>query len=118
MLNIEDFICNFRNRQSHIENGSKCVCNLFGTDYHYYFAKILQAAYPGGQVCLALPEKHFVYKYAEQTWDIEGRYTDGVKLINETKIPNDVLRVFKHLNSSPNTYDKDIDAWIEQAKTE
>ena len=30
----------------------------------YYFAKILQAAYPGGQVCLALPKKHFVYKYA------------------------------------------------------
>ena len=84
----------------------------------YYFAKILQAAYPGGQVCLAFPKKHFVYKYAGQVWDIEGRYTDGVKLINETKIPNNVLRVFKHLNSSPNTYDKDIDAWIEQAKTE
>lgn len=81
-------------------------------------AKILQAAYPGGQVCLALPKKHFVYKYAEQVRDIEGQYTDGVKLINETKIPNDVLRPFKHLNSSPNTYDKDIDAWIEQAKTE
>ena len=42
MLNIEDFICNFRNSQSHIENGNKCVRNLFGTDYHYYFAKILQ----------------------------------------------------------------------------
>ncbi len=62
--------------------------------------------------------RHFVYKYAEQTWDIEGRYTDGAKLINETKIPNDVLRAFKRLNSSPNTYNKDIDAWIEQAKIE
>lgn len=118
MLNIEDFICNFRNSQNHIENGNKCVCNLFGTDYYYYFAKILQAAYPGGQVCFALPKKHFVYKYAEQTWDIEGRYTDGAKLINETKIPNDVLRAFKRLNSSPNAYNKDIDAWIEQAKIE
>lgn len=81
-------------------------------------AKILQTAYPGGQVCLVLPKKHFVYKYAEQVWDIEGRYTDGAKLTNKTKIPNDVLRVFKCLNSNPNAYTKDIDAWIEQTKTE
>ena len=47
MLNIEDFICNFRNSQSHIENGSKCVCNLFGTDYHYYFAK-MKSIYDNG----------------------------------------------------------------------
>lgn len=81
-------------------------------------AKILQAAYPGGQVCLVLPKKHFVYKYAGQVWDIEGRYTDGAKFINETKMPIDVLRPFKHLNCSPNTYSKDYNAWIEQAKTE
>ena len=81
-------------------------------------AKILQAAYPGGQVCLALPKKHFVYKYAGQTWNIEGRYTDRAKLTNEIKIPNNVLRSFKCLNSSSNMYNKDINAWIEQAKTE
>ena len=118
MVDIEDFIDEFRNSQAdYVEDGDECVRHLFRAGYCYYFAKILQTAYPGGQVCLAFPKKHFVYKYAGQAWDIEGQYADEAWWIDEAEIPNNVLRPFKHLSGNPNAY-KDVDAWMEQMKTE
>lgn len=118
MIDIEDFITEFRDRQAgDWDDGSCCVRGLFGDGYSYYFAKMLEAAYPGGQVCLAFPKKHFVYRQFDMAWDINGRYIDKAWWFSESQIPHDVLRPLKCLNHNPNVY-KDVDAWIEQKKAE
>ena len=73
MNDILKFIDNFRTRENnHIEKGEECVRHLFRSGYCYYFAKMLEIAYPGGKVCLTYPYGHFIYWYNDEAYDIEG----------------------------------------------
>lgn len=53
-------------------NNIEAIRNLFSDGYCYYFAKILQDAFPGGQICIAYPYGHIVYIYDGVPYDIDG----------------------------------------------
>lgn len=74
-LDILDFIKNFRTKSGEFdENTEGSVCHLFTDGYCYYFAKILEEAYPGGTICKPWPIGHFIYKYHDNYYDIDGEY--------------------------------------------
>lgn len=74
-LNILDFIKNFRTKSGEFDKKTEgSVCHLFTDGYCYYFAKILEEAYPGGTICKPWPIGHFIYKYHTKYYDIDGEY--------------------------------------------
>lgn len=74
-LNILDFIKKFRTKSGEFDKVTEGkVCYLFTNDYCYYFAKILEEAYPGGIICQPWPIGHFIYKYHDKYYDIDGEY--------------------------------------------
>ena len=74
-LNILDFIKNFRTKSGEFDKKTEgSVCHLFTDGYCYYFAKILEEAYPGGTICKPWPIGHFIYKYYDKYYDIDGEY--------------------------------------------
>lgn len=74
-LNILDFIKKFRTKSGEFDKVTEGkVCYLFTNDYCYYFAKILEEAYPGGTICQPWPIDHFIYKYHDKYYDIDGEY--------------------------------------------
>ena len=74
-LNILDFIKNFRTKSGEFDKKTEgSVCHLFTDGYCYYFAKILEEAYPGGTICKPWPIGHFIYKYRTKYYDIDGEY--------------------------------------------
>lgn len=48
------------------------IYNLFTQGYCYYFAKMLEEAFPGGRVCLAYPFAHIVYELDGVPYDVNG----------------------------------------------
>lgn len=48
------------------------IRSLFEAGYCYYFAKMLEDAFPGGTVCLCYPFGHIVYVYEGVAYDIDG----------------------------------------------
>lgn len=48
------------------------IRSLFEAGYCYYFAKMLEDAFPGGTVCLCYPFGHIVYVYEGVAYDIGG----------------------------------------------
>lgn len=48
------------------------IRSLFEAGYCYYFAKMLEDAFPGGTVCLCYPFGHIVYVYEGVAYDISG----------------------------------------------
>ena len=74
-LDILDFIKNFRTKEGEFDKKTEGnVCHLFTDGYCYYFAKILEEAYPGGTICKPWPIGHFIYRYNDKYYDIDGEY--------------------------------------------
>ena len=74
-MEILEFIENFRcGLGQFTKKESGIVQQLFENGCCYYFAKILQDAFPGGELCIPWPIGHFVYKYNDKYWDISGEY--------------------------------------------
>ena len=48
------------------------IRSLFENGYCYYFAKMLEDAFPGGKICLCYPIGHMVYVYEGVAYDISG----------------------------------------------
>lgn len=82
-----------------LEN-SQVIYDLFIQGYCYYFAKMLEDAFPGGRVCLAYPYSHIVYELDGIPYDING-VTDYEyeKLLPIEKIQE--IDTFKHNNGKP-----------------
>ena len=73
MKTIEQFIDDFRMSQNtYIEHGEEALRHTFRAGYCYYFAKILEDAFPGGEICQAYPYGHIVYVYDGIPYDING----------------------------------------------
>ena len=77
MKTIEEFIEDFRTHEigyiaSEEDNSEEMIRHLFHAGYCYYFALMLQTAYPGGEICWAYPYGHVVYVYNKKPYDIEG----------------------------------------------
>lgn len=74
-LDILDFIENFRTKSGEFDKKTEgSVRHLFTDGYCYYFAKILEEAYPGGIICKPWPIGHFIYEYHDKYYDIDGEY--------------------------------------------
>ena len=54
------------------EDSVETIRCLFEAGYCYYFAKMLEDAFPGGQVCLCYPYGHVVYVFGGVAYDIGG----------------------------------------------
>lgn len=54
------------------EDAVESVRNLFEAGYCYYFARMLEDAFPGGVACLCYPFGHIVYIYEGIAYDING----------------------------------------------
>lgn len=59
-------------QSSHIDESTNTIRNLFSNGYCYYFAKILEDAFPGGELCICYPVNHIVYVYEGVAYDING----------------------------------------------
>lgn len=120
MNDILEFIDNFRTREvGYTEDAEECVRHLFRSGYCYYFAKILAAAYPGGNVCLAYPFGHFVYYYNGKAYDIEGEYDgEAEAFVPEEFMTKDMLLDFMHLPNNPGSAPskEEIEEWYEKVK--
>ena len=55
-----------------IEDSVEAIRSLFENGYCYYFAKILETAFPGGLICVCYRFGHIVYVYDEVAYDISG----------------------------------------------
>lgn len=55
-----------------VTDSVESIRNLFEAGYCYYFAKILEEAFPNGMVCLCYPYGHIIYAYKGYAYDITG----------------------------------------------
>lgn len=53
-------------------SGVEYIRNMFSCGYCYYYAKMLQDAFPGGEICVCYPYGHIVYIYDKIPYDIDG----------------------------------------------
>ena len=116
MKTIEEFIEDFRTKQNDYiltenNDAEEIIRHQFRAGYCYYFAKILQIAYPNGKVCLAYPFGHFVYEYENKYYDIEGENQgeDVEYFIPESFIKKDMLGDFLHNGTEHNTFKEEIE---------
>ena len=73
------------------------IIKLFSCGYCYYFAKMLQDAFPGGKICQPAPYSHIVYVLDNIPYDIQGLCDlDYDELIPIEKL--DDLESYKHRN--------------------
>lgn len=79
------------------EDSIETIRFLFEAGYCYYFAKMLEDAFPGGQICLCYPYGHIVYVFGGVAYDIVG-VSDAE---HEMYIPfcelGDAVNDFKHI---------------------
>lgn len=54
------------------DDSAETIRSLFEAGYCYYFALMLQNAFPGGKICLCYPFGHIVYTYNNIAFDICG----------------------------------------------
>lgn len=79
-------------------NKIESIRNLFENGYCYYFAKMLEDAFPGGIICICYPYGHIIYLYNEVPYDISGvSYAEYEELI-PLKAFGDGINDFKHVD--------------------
>ena len=88
---ILDFINEF------IRHSSGDVFKIYKQGYCWHFAQILNATFPGGEVCWVAPYAHFVYKYYNIPIDIEGVYYGEYDYLIPEKRLGPALYDFMHI---------------------
>ena len=73
---------------------------LFEAGYCYYFARMLEDAFPGGDVCLMYPFGHITYVYDGIIYDIGGVSDAEYESLIPIKYLDNTISVFKHNGSS------------------
>lgn len=96
------------------------VHNRFKNGYCYYFAKMIQTAFPGGYIAWAVPFGHLVYMYNQIPYDIEGVYPgEATEFIPEEFLGN-AINDFTHnshdFNASQAQLDKIIDHYRQEQR--
>lgn len=75
----------------------EAIRNLFENGYCYYFAKMLEDAFPGGTICICYPFGHIIYLYNKIPYDISGvSYAEYEELI-PIEAFGDAINDFKHV---------------------
>lgn len=97
---IIEFIANFRFfsvRDVEYIQSSETIGSMFENGYCYYFAKILEDAFPGGNICLCYPYGHIVYVYEEVAYDIGGVSDAEAEYYVPLSVLGRVTQIFKHV---------------------
>lgn len=97
---IVEFIANFRFffvRDVEYTQSSETIRSLFENGYCYYFAKILEDAFPGGTICLCYPYGHIVYVHEEVAYDIGGVSDAENEYYVPINVVEKVTQMFKHV---------------------
>lgn len=80
-----------------VEDSVETTRNLFEAGYCYYFAKMLEDAFPNGQICVCYPFGHIVYVYDGVMYDINGvSDTEYVMLLPISEL-KDGINDFRHV---------------------
>ena len=101
------FISDVRYHQG--EENSETIHNLFSSGYCYHFALILQHCFKRGDVCLAYPFGHMVWRDINGVvYDIEGVNTKYEELVEVDKLGKS-LNGFLHIpNLDEGVLDEDL----------
>lgn len=73
---------------------------LFEAGYCYYFARMLEDAFPGGDVCLMYPFGHITYVYDGIIYDIGGVSDAEYESLIPIKYLGNTISIFKHNGDS------------------
>lgn len=96
---------------------AEIIREQFRNGYCYYFAHILKVAFNNGEVCWAAPFGHFVWKYNNEIYDIEGVYYGEAELFIPETFMGDSVKDFKHVRGEVfNATKHDIDRFIDEYK--
>lgn len=79
------------------ENSIESIRSLFASGYCYYFAKMLQDAFPGGKICICYPYGHIVYIYDDVAYDIDGVSTAEYEMYIPAEQFGEAINDFRHI---------------------
>lgn len=90
-----------------IEDSIETIRSLYEAGYCYYFARMLEEAFPGGQVCLCFPYGHIVYIYDGIAYDICGISDAEYEMYIPVTELDEALVGFKHISKQTVTVSRD-----------
>ena len=79
------------------EDSIETIRYLFESGYCYYFAKMLEQAFPGGTICYCYNFGHIVYVFDEVAYDISGVSDAEVELLIPIEELGDSVLDFMHI---------------------
>lgn len=101
--NILQFIKEFQSTDE------QTIKYIFKNKYCYYFAVILQTAFPGGTIVWCSPYDHIAYQYDGQIYDIDGICNYHAENYIPVSYLQDTLLDFLHIPGKPSyTTDQQI----------
>lgn len=74
---------------------AEVIRKFFRTGYCYYFALMLQDAFPGGKLVWAKPYGHICYLYNDVPYEIEGVYPGDGTLVPMEEL-GDTFEAYRH----------------------
>lgn len=77
------------------------IQRLFRNGYCYYFALMLQDAFPGGEIMWTIGGGHICYKYLNVAYDITGVYSKDCTLVSYHEL-GDLFECFRHRGEDAN----------------
>lgn len=116
-ITILKFIHDILNHCEPESEQNEGVYKLFASGYCYYFAKILQTAFPGGTIVWCAPYGHIAYRYQNVIYDAHYVYDGEAVLFIPVNNMGDTIQDFLHIpNIAHNTTQEEITQMILQAK--
>ena len=102
-----------------VDKSVEAIRYLFEAGYCYYFARMLEDAFPGGDVCLMYPFGHITYVYDGIIYDIGGVSDAEYEALIPVKYLGDTINVFRHngdVDAQRDKYVRVADKCIRQRK--
>lgn len=107
---ILEFIADVEQHGGIGDSALETIYSLFRAGYCYYFAKMLEDAFPGGTICWAAPFGHIVYLYKEIPYDISGVYSGEAEEFIPISMLGDALYDFRHIpNKTYNASEENLE---------
>ena len=98
---IIEFIDNILTNRHRINEGSGEIYDLFACGYCFYFAKILEIAFPGGSIVWCAPFAHIAYLYNGIVYDIHHIYDGEAEYFIPIKYLEKHISDFMHIPNKP-----------------
>lgn len=116
-INILQFIHNILTHCGNHTEQNEGIYELFASGYCYYFAKILQTAFPGGTIVWCAPYGHIAYQYQDIVYDAHYVYDGEAEIFIPVDNMGDTIQDFLHIpNIAHHTTQEEITQMMENAK--